>query len=315
VLSQQQDGEHEVKTSDRRVLTYSVTGDRDGTPVFLLHGTPGCRNGPKPRGSVLYRMGVRLISYDRPGYGGSCRQPGRRVADAAEDVKLIADEMGLDRFAVVGRSGGAPHALACAALLGDRLTRTAALVSVAPPNAMGLNWFHGMNADNVRSYGQTDDSARLAERLRVRAERIRSDPENLVNTLLAEMTEPDLRVVKDVSIRRLLTQSYSEALRSGPYGWIDDAFALRTAWGFDPEEIKGKVMLWHGADDNFSPVHHTHWLAGKIPGAAVEVPASTAHFGAVEVLPQILAWLTADSREELTGTGDGAGSDPLWSRA
>src|SRR5215469_3490909 len=106
-------------------------GAPKGRPVFLLHGTPGSRRGPRPRASVLYRLGVRLIGYDRPGYGASDRRPGRQVGDAAADVRAIADALGLDRFAVVGRSGGAPHALACAALLSGRVTRVAAMVGLA----------------------------------------------------------------------------------------------------------------------------------------------------------------------------------------
>ncbi|MEV5498836.1 alpha/beta fold hydrolase [Nonomuraea fuscirosea] len=99
-----------------------------GSPVFYLHGTPGSRVGPLPKHGLLYRLGIRLITYDRPGYGDSDRQVGRQVGDVASDVATIADRLGLDRFAVVGRSGGGPHALACAALLGDRVTRAAVLV-------------------------------------------------------------------------------------------------------------------------------------------------------------------------------------------
>jgi pimeloyl-ACP methyl ester carboxylesterase len=278
-----------------------------------MHGTPGSRDGPKPRDSVLYRMGIRLISYDRPGYGGSSRYAGRTVVDAVDDVLAIADRLGLNQFAVVGRSGGAPHALACAARIADRLSRTAALVSVAPPNAPDLDWFDGMNRQNVRGYAG-DDVERLLERLRVRAERVRADPEHLLQELSSDMTESDMRVVRDVSIRRLLQQSYAEGLRHGPFGWIDDALALRRPWGFDPMEITGKVKLWHGADDTFSPVHHTHWLADRIPNVEVEVRTSTAHFGAVDVLQHILAWLAPSDQvyqapRPRDGDGDRPGAD------
>ncbi len=121
-------------------MSVESLGDPDGKPVFLLHGTPGGRNGPRPRGIVLYRLGIRLISHDRPGYPGSDRLPDRRVADAAGDVEAIADHLGIDRFSVVGRSGGAPHALACAALLKERVICAAALGSLAPYNAQGLDW-------------------------------------------------------------------------------------------------------------------------------------------------------------------------------
>ncbi|GIF49519.1 alpha/beta hydrolase [Asanoa ferruginea] len=281
-----------VQAWDGRRLQVDVSGDERGRPVFLLHGTPGSRVGPKPRASVLYRLGVRLICYDRPGYGGSERDPGRTVADAAQDIEAIADQLDIERFAVVGRSGGGPHALAAAALLPERVTGAAVLVGLAPANAHGLDWFQGMTDANVSGYRMAStDRQKLVERLRLRADRARRDPHQLVDDLRSQMTDPDLRVVGDFAIRRLLAQTYSEALRPGPYGWIDDVLALRTQWGFRPEYIRPPVLLWHGADDNFSPASHTRWLAARIPRADVRVQAQTAHFGAMQVLPEMLAWL------------------------
>ena len=301
----------EFKTRDGRRLAVEVSGAQNGTPVFLLHGTPGSRFGPKPRSSVLYRLGVKLICYDRPGYGGSERHVGRAVADAAADVEDIADCLDLDRVAVVGRSGGGPHALACAALLPNRVVRTAVLVSLAPADAPGLDWFGGMIDANVSEYSAADnDSSMLAERLRLKADRTLSNPESLLELLRAQMTDPDKRVVNDVAIRRLLADTYAEALKDGPYGWIDDVFALRGAWGFPLESITTPVRLWHGADDNFAPVSHTRWLAGKIPGAEVQVQSGTAHFGAVEVLPEMFAWLTAWHDDALVGL-PAVGSRPV----
>ncbi|GIF98601.1 alpha/beta hydrolase [Catellatospora citrea] len=275
-------------------MQVSVSGAPNGSPVFLLHGTPGSRQGPKPRSSVLYRLGIKLICYDRPGYGGSNRHPGRRVADAAADVAAIADDLHLDRFSVVGRSGGGPHALACPALLPERVHRTAVLVGIAPSNAEGLDWFDGMAQDNVHEYETADnDLAVLAERLRLRAERVLHDPESLLEMLRSQMAEADRRFVDRIAIRRLLAATYTEALRGGPYGWFDDVLAFRGDWGFGLDTISGPVKLWHGEDDTFSPAGHTRWLARQIPHAEVQVRTDTAHFGAVEVLPEILAWLTA----------------------
>ena len=104
--------------------------------------------------------GIRLISFDRPAYGGSDRLAGRQVADAAEDVLAIADAYGLKKFAVVGRSGGGPHALACAALLPERTTRAAVLVGIAPHGADGLDWFDGMAHSNVRSRSASSTPSR-----------------------------------------------------------------------------------------------------------------------------------------------------------
>ena len=116
-----------------------------------MHGTPGSRLGPRPRALVLHQLGVRLIAFDRPGYGGSDRQFGRRVADVAADVAAIADALEFDRFAVLGRSGGAPHALACAALLPapDDPGRGAGRAGAEP--GQGLDWFAGMTPANVPS--------------------------------------------------------------------------------------------------------------------------------------------------------------------
>ncbi len=285
----------EVITQDGRRLVVAASGAPTGTPVVLMHGTPGSRFGPRPKSSVLYRLGVRLISYDRPGYGGSTRHRNRRVADASADVRSIADALGLDRFAVVGRSGGGPHALACSALLPDRVTRTAVLVGLAPSNAHGLDWYNGMTEANVKehSMAETDDVA-LTEQLRARAQRTADDPESFIEFLRTQMTEADKRVVNGLPIRRQLLETYREALRCGPYGWVDDDLAFRSNWGFSLKEINGPVRLWHGADDNFSPVNHSHWLASRIPHAEVQVQLETAHFGAVEVLPEMLVWLAAD---------------------
>jgi pimeloyl-ACP methyl ester carboxylesterase len=290
----------EIKARDGRALQVNVTGDPSGSPVFLLHGTPGSRVGPKPRGGVLYRLGIQLISYDRPGYGGSERNVKRTVASAALDVAAIADGLRIEQFAVVGRSGGGPHALACAACLPDRVTRTAVLVGVAPADADDLDWYAGMTDANVSNYSTADaDWHKLVERIRLQADRVRRDPVSLVKSLQQQMTDPDLRVVDDVAMQRLLVETYAEAVRPGPYGWIDDVYALRADWGFSVADIRQRVLLWHGADDNFSPVSHARWLAARIPYAEIRVETTAAHFGAVEVLPKILTWLTDP--------------DPIWS--
>jgi pimeloyl-ACP methyl ester carboxylesterase len=281
----------EVKADKDRVLTVSVSGPDSGWPVFLLHGTPGSRTGPRPRPMVLHRKRVRLICYDRPGYGGSTRHPDRTVADAAADVECIAQYLKLNEFSVVGRSGGAPHALACAALLNGRVHRSAALVSIAP-NAPDIDWYQGMVGDNVDAYLTADRDPALSElRLTCRAYRTARDPRSLLAQLTEMMTAPDQRVIRDVTIQRQLTEAYGEALRAGPYGWVDDVRAFRKPWGFEFDAIKGPLRLWHGVMDNFAPAHHTRWLADRIASAEMQLQANTAHFGAVEILPAMLDWL------------------------
>ncbi|MYS64084.1 MULTISPECIES: alpha/beta fold hydrolase [Streptomyces] len=284
-----------VRTNDGRHLIAELSGDPGGRPVFLLHGTPGSRLGPAPRGMVLYQRGMQLIAYDRPGYGESDRLAGRSVADVAQDVLAIADDLGLERFSVVGRSGGAPHALACAALMPDRVDRTAALVTLAPRDAVGLDWFEGMAASNVDAYTSAlDDPVAFTKLFTLRSDEIRRDPIRLLNDLRSELPDSDRAVVADAGVRSMLLRNYQEALRMSAWGWIDDALAFSSPWGFDPADIDCPVLLWHGEKDVFSPVGHSRWLAERIPGATAVLEPAAAHFDALHALPGILTWLTEE---------------------
>jgi pimeloyl-ACP methyl ester carboxylesterase len=279
-------------SADGRRLAVEISGDPMGQAVFFLHGTPGSKVGPLPRGLKLGGMGVRLISFDRPGYGESDRLPGRTVAAVAPDVAAIADHLGIDTFAVIGRSGGGPHALACAALLPDRVTRASALVSLAPWDAEGLDWFEGMASSNIDAYSSARaDPEQYIARLVQQAAKIKADPRSHVAGLGPEMSESDRRVVADAGIRALLAATFADALRDSPDGWSDDVLAFGSPWGFDVADIRVPVLLWGGMSDVFSPVGHTRWLAGRIPEAQVWTPPSRGHFDAFNVLPDALSWL------------------------
>jgi pimeloyl-ACP methyl ester carboxylesterase len=307
----------QVPVRGSRKLVVESLGDPEGKPVFLLHGTPGGRNGPRPRGIVLYRLGIRLISYDRPGYADSDRNINRTVASAAEDVEAIADYFSLPRFSVVGRSGGAPHALACAALLPDRVISAAALGSLAPSDADGLQWMAGMTEYNQQAYGyaKTDQEV-LRAMLAEQAGRVNKGSGGLLGALWSEMGSHDKEVVDDIALRRIIAKIHFEALSNNCIdGWLDDVLALSSPWGFEPAKISVPVKLWGGKDDVFSPVDHTYWLAERIPGAEVEIGTGKAHFGAVEILPRVLAWMVrkvnAERQSELAVSENSRRARPL----
>jgi pimeloyl-ACP methyl ester carboxylesterase len=259
----------------------------------MMHGTPGSRVGPLPRSMHLHALDVRLITFDRPGYGSSDRLESRTVADVVPDVEAIADELGIDRFAVLGRSGGGPHALACAALLPKRVTRAGILVSLAPWAADGLDWFAGMADSNVQEFNEAAYRPdELAANLAQTAAAIRANPISHVSALGPELPEADQRVVADAGIRALLAQNFAEALRESADGWFDDNRAFCSPWGFDLAAIEMPVLVWQGEDDVFSPPRHARWLADQIPGASMLMKPGAAHFGAFEVLLDVLSWLT-----------------------
>lgn len=286
-------------TADERELVFDSWGDPQGHPVFLLHGTPGSRKGPRPRSMVLYQLGIRLIAYDRPGYGQSTRLAHRSVAHAADDVVAIADHLGLGGFSVVGRSGGGPHALACAALHPERVLSAGVLVSLAPPDAPELDWFEGMTKSNVREYRNARENLEeLQTTLVQNADAIKADPGSLLSGLDEEMQAVDRRVVADAGIRGMLKQNFLMGVGESADGWIDDAVSFCKPWDFDPAGITVPTLLWHGERDVFSPVGHFQWLAGRIPRATVILQPSAAHFDAVSVLPRVLGWLKDQARKD-----------------
>jgi pimeloyl-ACP methyl ester carboxylesterase len=142
----------QIRLPDGRILACCLYGPEDGTPVLFQYGTPGTMFLAPDRLRPLDDLGIRLVVPDRPGYDQSTRLPGRSVAAVADDVAFLADHLGWDRFAIWGASGGGPHALACAALVGNRITRCASAVSPAPFDADGLDWLAGMSPGNVEEF-------------------------------------------------------------------------------------------------------------------------------------------------------------------
>jgi pimeloyl-ACP methyl ester carboxylesterase len=293
-----------VEAPDGRKLSVQTSGAPGGRPVFLFHGTPGVSSGPRPRGIVLYRLGIRLISYDRPGYPGSDRKKDRTVADAAADVEAIAGAFGIDRFSVIGRSGGAPHALACAAVLNKRVICAAALGSLAPYDAEGLDWPEGMADFNVKAYRYAEENNldALEAMLKEQAGQVRGNSEGLLKQLWPDLVRDDRAVIGDITLRRIIAEVHAEALRDNVDGWIDDVVALSRPWDFKLSDITAPVKLWHGGQDIFSPVSHTYWLKKQIRNPILEIENNKAHFGTVESLPKVLAWVaeTANNSSRMT---------------
>lgn len=280
-----------VRTPDGRRLAVTERGDPRGAPVMLFHGTPGSRLGPVPRAMTLHAGGIRLLTFDRPGFGESDRQPGRTVASVAGDAAAVADALGIGHFAVLGRSGGGPHALACAALLPERVTKAAAMVPLAPRDAMGDTWFSGMTPGNAEAYQQAvTDPAALRRVLDERAASIRADPASLFATIDEGLEPTDRAVIGQANIRHELVKAYAAGVCHSADGWFDDALALAGPWGFDPGDIRVPVYLWHGAEDRFSPISHTRWLGERIPLATMDLEPSASHFSSLLRMPQVIVW-------------------------
>lgn len=255
---------------DGGTVEYLVGGPADSRDLLLFHvGTPAA--------AVLYpglvaaaaARGLRTATYSRGGYGRSSRRPGRTVEDEAVISAALADRLGCDRFLTVGWSGGGPAALACAALLPDRVRACLALASIAPRSEAGPAWNAFVPAADLPEW----DALASGD-----VERLIPDYEGVVaafgrmtqRTLATIGGKPDARAVAhghQVEIAPLLVRSMRRAVSRGYLGYLDDAFAHARDWGFRVADIRVPVVIRHGELDRLVNVRHGRWLAAAIPGA------------------------------------------------
>ena len=269
--------ETDLDLADGRILHVYDTG-ADGVPVVWHHGTPNTGEPPEPLFDAADRLGLRWVSYDRPNYGPSTPVPGRDLASAAADTTMVADALGLGRFAVMGHSGGSNHALACAALLTDRVLACVCVAALAPYGAEGLDWFAGM-ADG----GVADLTAAAAGRTALEQHLDRSDfdPE--------QFTAADHEAIS--GDWAWLGGVAGKAVQGGTGGMVDDDLAYVAPWGYAPEQVVAPVLLVHGEQDRMVPSSHGRWLAARVPGAELWLRPDDGHISVLHSAEDALAWL------------------------
>ena len=282
-----------VAAADGRTLAIAECGDPDAFPIFLLHGTPGSRFAGQGDASVYADVGARVITYDRPGYGGSDRFRGRRVVDCVADVAAIADSLGIERFGVTGGSWGGPHSLAVAARLPERVTRAACVVGVAPFDMPGFDWFAGMDAVNIEEIGWAlegeDVLARELERMTTAwLKRLAEDPSKAGEV---EFSGADRAVMANPERQEMVRRMLNEAFRQGVWGYVDDALCLIQPWDFDVAEIRIPTRIDYGLTDVLVPHQHGEWLAHNVPNAEVVIDEQGGHFSAPDVVTERFGWL------------------------
>ncbi len=280
-----------VHTPDGRVLAVEDAGDPAGSPVLVHNGTPMSRHLYGPNVADAAERGLRLISYDRPGYGGSTPQPGRAVADCAADVRAICAELEIGRLAMWGLSGGGPRVLACAALLPDLVTAAAALASFAPYGADGLDWFDCIQAADAYRLALTDPDA-----VRAGLDEARKAVLDMTASSLAKEWAPVLppadTAVLTGELAEFTIRTQHEALAAGSQGWWDDSYGLINPWGFELADIAVPVLLLHGRQDTFVPFAHGQWLATHIPGVEARLLDDDGHLTLQEHrISEVHSWL------------------------
>ena len=265
------------------MLTVYESGDPAGTPILFHHGTPSSGLPYEPHIRLAEEQEIRLISDDRAGYGESSRHCGRDVAAVAYDVAEIADALGIDRFATWGLSGGGPHALACAALLPDRVAAVCSLAGVAPYGVEGLDWFAGMGEANRQELGAAlAGEATLRPALEAEAAGLAATTtEELVAAMSTLLSTPDVAVL-DGEFGAYLLSTFKRGLAHGVDGWLDDDLAFTQPWGFEPAEIGPPVLVVQGRQDLMVPGGHGDWLANRIPGAEAWLSEDEGHLTLIQ---------------------------------
>jgi pimeloyl-ACP methyl ester carboxylesterase len=216
-------------STEGRQLRIIEAGQLDGVPVLVHNGTPSSRLFYHAWVEDAHARGIRLISYDRPGYGGSTPCPGRNVASAAGDVAAIAKALGLERLLVWGVSGGGPHALACAALLPGLVVAAASLASPAPYQSEGLDWLAGMGEDNIHEFGAALKGREAIQQLTeaVTPGLLDTRPADLVQALQSLLSPVDAAAITE-DLAAYLLATMIEGIKAMPDGWIDDDLAFVT---------------------------------------------------------------------------------------
>jgi pimeloyl-ACP methyl ester carboxylesterase len=287
--------EQVVLTNDGRTIQVREDGDRHGLPVFLHHGSPGCRFLLPRHVEDARNRGIRLIGHDRPGYGGSTRRPGRRIGDEADDIVAIADALGIDRFAVYGYSGGGAPALACAARLPARVVAASSIAGVAPYPADGFDWFEGTGEANVEDFKLmlSDQAAWEAKSATEIAAAKTMTPEQFTGIFSTLLSEVDRKAFTDESVKFLMEQ-FREGYRTSIFGGIDDGLAVAKPWGFELSSIHVPTQIWHGQQDKFVPYSHGKWLASHVPNAEVHLEPNEGHVSLiVNGVPSVHEWLAS----------------------
>ncbi len=286
-----------IRLSDGRWLGYAEYGDPAGWPLMFFHGTPGSRVMARFAAPKARELGIRLIAPDRPGYGLSDLQPRRRLIDWPNDVQQLADALSLERFAVIGVSGGGPYAAACAWKMADRLVGAGIISGLAP---VDLVW--GELSPGQRLTARLARHSRLRELvLRMLAWGAQWHPEMVICGMGLAASRDDRKILAQPEVKRTQIDGLVEAFRGGAKGTVLELELFCHPWGFAIEEITMPVNLWHGEEDAIVPVHMGRYLSDHLPACKARFIPRAGHlwiFEGYEEVFRVLKGKTKDTMRE-----------------
>ncbi len=304
--------ESHVRLADGRRLGYAELGAPEGMPLLWFPGLPGCSRLAHPADvAITRRCGVRMIVVERPGFGISDFQPGRRLLDYPRDIAQLADALELERFAVAGVSGGGPSLLACAHALPERVTVVGLIGCGGPPDAPEA--LEGMASQRKRFTGLFRHAPWLGAAI-MSLMGLHRDPERFYQGLLRGLSEDDLARMRVPQVWEHRVRNVRDAMQQGTRGFAHELHIFLTPWGFSLRDIDVPVELWHGEDDRSTPISMGRHMAEELPRCTARFLPGEGHFLCYDHFEEILRTLTATATATATAAGAGAGPDRPASR-
>jgi pimeloyl-ACP methyl ester carboxylesterase len=267
-----------ITLPDGRDLELEVNGPADGPVIVSHHGTPGSAIPLPAHVRAAAARGYRFVTTSRAGYAASARDVGRSVAHVAADTAAVLDHLGVDSCLTMGWSGGGPHALACGALLPDRVRGVLVIAGVAPYGAHGLDFLAGMGSENVVEFGaalEGETSLRpFLEELQPSLATI--SPEEVAAALGGLVPPVDVASLTG-ELAETVAAEFRHGLATSVDGWLDDDLAFTRPWGFELGDLAVPTYVWQGSEDLMVPFAHGEWLAEHIPGAVAHLERGEGH--------------------------------------
>jgi pimeloyl-ACP methyl ester carboxylesterase len=287
--------EQTANVRDGRAIGYGEWGSPDGVPVFFFHGTPGSRILTRVFHEPAEAQGIRLIGTDRPGYGLSDPKEDRTLSDFVSDIEDLAEFLGIDRFGVMGASGGSPYTLACAHEFPNRVLGAVVLCGIGPPECWDeptRTMLEQASANPAATETQLQQALAMVNESRQTFidSIIQNSPESMRS--VAESKPELVNAYIDHTI---------EALRQGPGGTLVEQHLVLKPWEFDLADIRVPVRLWCGGKDVLLP--QAHWMADRIPGAHLRVDEEAGHIDGLWIGPDLIEMMLLCFADAGAGSG------------
>jgi pimeloyl-ACP methyl ester carboxylesterase len=273
--------EGSIVLADGRTLAFTDVGASGGVPIFYMHGAPGGRLDVAWMDDAFSARGVRVVSADRPGYGGSSPCPRRSMADCAPDVAAVADHLGIDRFVIMGLSSGGPYVTACAALLGDRVVAAASIAGVTDMGwSAAYDEFPDGDEKTIMRLGSEDDALAWCE------DRYGGDGARFFDEEM-HLSPPDAALFADEAFMGGIMPTFSEAFRQGVSGFAQDITVQGRPWPFDLAGIRCRMHVYHGGQDTMVPVGHGRHTADLVENSVLTILPEHGHISMITEIPRI----------------------------